>query len=142
MRALRRNKLSATVLMAALCSTGGVARAAMLYTDAFTSGGPYTGSATGTTTGNYSATDQDASVGGTWTASGGTLTYTRTGSDTGYESSTLLTGGSTNATGSNAGLSQFSVSGNLLNVNPTNTQQGLIISGSTSLGGYLLETDK
>jgi hypothetical protein len=119
---------------------------ATVFTDTFSASATYPGGSSGAT---YTATDgvgQDTSVTDTWTAGSGMLTYSRsdTGNDSNYDykSSVLLTNGSAASAGNTAGLSIFTVTGIIHDVPPTNTEQpGLIISGSTAAGGYLLEID-
>ena len=124
-----------TVIDAAAASAAGV------FEDAFAAHAAYTVATPG---GPYVAADEVFP--GTWTADSGVLTYSRpdTGRDPDYQYSTslLLTGGSTPATGTTAGLTDFTVRGTLRNIPSDNTAQpGLVVSGSRERGGYVLMVD-
>ena len=93
----------------------------------------------------YQVTDE--SFPGAWRTGKGRISYSRgvTGSDPDqyrYASSILLTTGASPSTGSPAGLSQFTVATTFYDIPSINTAQpGLIVTGSASAGGYLLEID-
>ena len=124
-----------------LIVTANPSPAAPLYEDTFAAGATYSASSPA---GPYTAADE--TIGGTWTAGSGVLTYSRpnSGRDPQYRYSTslLLTNGSTPATGSTAGLTDFTVRGVIRNVPADNTAQpGLVVSGSREQGGYVLTVD-
>jgi hypothetical protein len=135
----RKVMVSLALATLGLCGT---TRAAPVFSDSFNAAKTYTSGSTG---GAYAESDEDSSIPGTWTAGGGTLAYSRQGT-TGpftYRSSVLLTSGSTPSTGSTAGLTTFTVAGIINNnITAVNTAQGgIIVTGSASAGGYLLEID-
>jgi hypothetical protein len=139
MSAWRRATIAAVV--AALLDASKSAHAAPVFVDDFTVGSTYTALAPN---GIYTVSDEDSA--GTWTASAGTLTYTRVsqnppaiGDIYHYSSSVLLTNGATASGGNTAGLSQFTVDAKVFNIPAGNTAQpGVIVSGNTSAGGYLV----
>lgn len=135
-------KLKVMVSLTAVLGLCGMANAAPVFSDSFNAANTYTSGSTG---GAYAESDEDSSIPGTWTAGGGALAYSRQGTSAPftYRSSILLTNGSTPSTGSTAGLTTFTVAGIINNnITDVNTAQGgLVITGSASAGGYLLEID-
>jgi len=122
------------------------AHADPLYLDTFSTASAYSAG----NSGPFVLADESNTAMSVWTAGNGTLTYSRANTSRdpayNYESSVILTSGSTPNTGSTAGLSDFTVTGIINSIPPVNTSQsGLLITASLGsgpgTGGYLLEVD-
>jgi hypothetical protein len=141
MKMLELKRAAIAGLVAAVPGASKTAWAAVVFVDDFSAGNTYTAVSP---SGNYIASDE-SSV-GTWTASGGTLSYARISQNPPaiddiffYSSSILLTNGSSASAGNTAGLNQFTIDAKINDIPVGNTAQpGVIVSGSVNAGGYLI----
>ena len=122
------------------------AHAAPVYDDTFFLANAYSDG----TSGAYTVADENNAAQSRWTSGSGILTYSRANTSRdpayNYESSVILTSGSTPDTGCTAGLTHFTVASTIYDIPSVNTAQpGLIIGASLGsgpvTGGYLLEVD-